>query len=108
MDKKKRLIQQLDKSGVKYQINGDQNICISNTINISFTGIDSEALMLCTKNTCSVSNGSACASHDYKPSHVLLAMGLPMDRIESAIRFSWGHDTDIDIGSVIDCVKKMQ
>ncbi len=108
LDKKKRLIQQLDKSGVKYQINGDQNICISNTINISFTGIDSEALMLCTKNTCSVSNGSACASHDYKPSHVLLAMGLPMDRIESAIRFSWGHDTDIDISSVIDCIKKMQ
>lgn len=108
LDKKKQLLMQLDKSGVEYEINGNQGICISNTINISFIGVDSEALMLGTKNTCSISNGSACTSHDYKPSHVLSAMGLPTKRIESAIRFSWGHDTNVDIKNVIDCVKSMQ
>ena len=34
-------------------------------------------------------------SHDYRPSYVLTAMGLDADRISSAIRISWGADTDI-------------
>ena len=48
--------------------------------------------MLATKQYCSISNGSACNSHSYKPSHVLTAMGLDIERIESAVRISWGVD----------------
>ncbi len=91
---KKQIIKLLDSSKVDYVINGDVEYSIPNTINISFNGVNSEALMLATKQYCSISNGSACNSHSYKPSHVLTAMGLDTDRIESAVRISWGiNDT---------------
>ena len=91
---KKQIIELLDSSKVDYVINGDVECSIPNTINISFNGVNSEALMLATKQYCSISNGSACNSHSYKPSHVLTAMGLDTDRIESAVRISWGiNDT---------------
>lgn len=65
-----------------------------NTLNVSFIGVESEALMLSTKQYCGISNGSACTSQDYSPSYVLTAMGLDSDRISSAIRLSWGAKTD--------------
>ena len=91
---KKMLLSLLEKSGVKYELNGDQNYCIDSTLNICFTGVSSEALMLMTKQYCSLSNGSACTSKSYAPSYVLVAMGLPTERIESSVRISWGPDTD--------------
>lgn len=87
---KQCILDAIEESGVVYAINGDQAYCIDSTLNISFWGIDSEALMIATKQYCSISNGSACTSHDYSPSYVLKAMGLSEDRIESAIRLSWG------------------
>lgn len=89
---KDTIISLIDSSGIDYSINGDVNYNMPNTINISFKGINSEALMLATKQYCAVSNGSACNSHSYKPSHVLIAMGFDTDRIESSIRISWGQD----------------
>ncbi len=87
---KKQLLELLESSGVNYALNGDQNYCVPTTLNVSFLGVSSEALMLATKQYCGVSNGSACTSSSYSHSHVLSAMGLPNERIESAIRISWG------------------
>lgn len=87
---KQAILEVINTSKIDYIINGDQNYCINNTLNISFPGIDSEALMIATKQYCSISNGSACTSNDYSPSYVLIAMGLPNAQIESAIRMSWG------------------
>ena len=89
---KNRIIELLDSSRVDYVINGDINHSMPNTINISFNGVNSEALMLATKKYCGISIGSACNSNSYKPSHVLTAMGLDIERIESAVRISWGVD----------------
>ena len=69
---------------------------ISTLLNICFKGVSSEALMLSSKDFCSISNGSACNSKSYSPSYVLLAMGIPKDQIESSVRISWGHDITID------------
>lgn len=91
------LLQALSASGIKYEINGDRKYRNDNTLNISFLGISSEALMLATKQYCSVSNGSACSSSNYSYSHVLAAMDLPLNRIESAIRISWGPEVDLDL-----------
>lgn len=88
------LITALNESGIDYILNGDQNYCIPSTLNICFKGVSSEALMLTAKQFCSVSNGSACTSNSYAPSYVLSAMGLPVDRIESSIRLSWGAKKD--------------
>ena len=84
------IMRMISDAGLKCDINGEQEYGMPNTLNISFTGIDSEALMLATKQFCGVSNGSACTSHDYSLSHVLTAMGLAANRIESAIRLSFG------------------
>ncbi len=89
-DIKAMLLELLEQSGVQYEINGDQNNCLPNTINVSFTGVVSEALMLATKQYCGISNGSACNSRSYEPSYVLAAMRVPGTQIES-IRVSWGR-----------------
>lgn len=95
IERKQRVLSIIADSGMDISINGDQNYCMPNTINISINGVESEALMLSSKQYCGISNGSACTSHDYRPSYVLTAMGLDADRISSAIRISWGADTDI-------------
>ena len=86
---KRQLLDLLEQSGVKFAINGALEYCVSNTLNVSFLGVSSEALMLATRQYCGVSNGSACTSRSYSHSHVLSAMRLSDDRIESAIRISW-------------------
>lgn len=84
------LIKLLQSSHAKYLVNGCQRYCINNTINVSFSNIDSEALIIATKHLCSVANGSACNSNNYEPSYVLTAMNIPQEAIGTAIRLSWG------------------
>lgn len=93
---KEQLLSLLEESHIEYKLNGVQKHCIYTTLNISITGVSSEALMLCTKQFCGVSNGSACNSNSYAPSYVLTAMGIPENQIESSIRISWGSSTDIN------------
>ena len=89
---KNLLIEELEDSGLNYEFNGDQKYCVSNTMNLCINGVSSEALMLSAKNYCSISNGSACNSNSYKPSYVLTAMGIPIEKIENSIRISWGAE----------------
>lgn len=95
----------LKESGVSYEINGDQKYCVSNTMNICLHGVVSEALMLSTKQYCGISNGSACNSNSYSPSFVLTAMGVPVEKVESSVRISWGAETDIK--DVVDAFKNL-
>jgi cysteine desulfurase len=74
--------------------NGDPARTAHHVLNVSFPGIDSEALMVALKDTVAISNGSACTSRSYEPSHVLRAMGLPKERIKGAVRLSWCHMTE--------------
>lgn len=94
LENKKLVISLIKQSGLDYAFNGNQDYCMPNTINVSFKGVESEALMLLSKQYCAISNGSACTSHDYTSSYVLTAMGLDVDRIASAVRISWGAKTD--------------
>jgi len=75
------------------KINGNEDFCLPHVLNLSFPGIDSEALMLALKSLVAISNGSACTSATYQPSHVLAAMGLLPTEIAGAIRLSWSHLT---------------
>lgn len=102
---KKQIIALLEKSGVKFLINGDRDYCIPTTLNVSFLGVSSEALMVATKQYCGVSNGSACTSSNYSHSHVLSAMNISDERIKSAIRISWGKESPIE--NVLDEFTKM-
>ena len=93
-DIKREIITMIKSSGVKYMINGSQEYCMPNTLNIAFEGVNSEALMLASKHYCGISNGSACNSNSYNPSYVLTAMGIEEERIRSSVRISWGPDSD--------------
>ena len=95
----------LKKEGVRYELNGDPQYCIDSTLNICFDGVSSEALMLSTKQYCAISNGSACTSRSYDPSYVLTAMGIPVEKIESSVRISWG--SGVNKRNILDNFKKM-
>jgi cysteine desulfurase len=77
-------------AATEHQLNGETSRTQSHVLNVSFPNVDSEALMIATRDEIAVSNGSACTSSSYMPSHVLQAMGLNEERIESAVRISWG------------------
>jgi len=85
---KRRFLGELE--SVDHRINGDLTRMQSHVVNVSFPGVDSEALFLALRSEIAISNGAACSSTGYLTSHVLKSMGLADDRIASAVRFSWG------------------
>jgi cysteine desulfurase len=89
-------------------INGDSQHCLPHVLNVSLPGLNSEAAIVSLKGLLALSNGSACTSTSYEPSHVLVAMGLAPDRIESALRLSWCHLTpSVDWAHVCDVLRRM-
>ena len=91
------------------EFNGDQDRVLPHTVNIALPGLDAEAFMVATKHLISISNGSACTSQSYQPSHVLQAMGLKPDRIQSSLRLSWCHFTpDVDWDAVVAAVQRVR
>jgi len=87
---KNSLIAVLDTMGAQY--NGENTAPF--VLNFSIPEINSEAAMVVLKGIVAVSNGSACTSNSYTPSHVLTSMGLGEDRIDGSIRMSWSHMTE--------------
>ena len=77
--------------------NGADAPRLANTLNVSLLGIDSEMLLIALdlEGVCA-SSGSACMVGSVVASHVLLAMGLQMERARSAVRFSLGKWTTAD------------
>jgi len=74
-------------------VNGDPGRTLPHVLNVSFPGIDAEAAILATKDLVAISSGSACNSGSFERSHVLNAMGLSEERVDSALRVSWCHLT---------------
>jgi cysteine desulfurase len=67
---------------------------VPNTTNVSFDGIEAESLLMALDLMgVAVSTGAACAAGAVEPSHVLRGMGLPVERVQSSIRFSLGRST---------------
>ncbi len=73
-------------------LNGHRTERLPNTLNLSFAYVEGEALMMRLKNL-AVSSGSACTSESRDPSHVLTALGVPEDLVNSSLRFSLGRPT---------------
>lgn len=60
-------------------------------LSMAVPGVDSEAFMVAAKEVVAISNGSACTSASYTPSHVLTAMGMDEDLVSATVRISWSH-----------------
>jgi len=63
-------------------------LALANTLNVSLLGLDSEMLLIALdlKGVCA-SSGSACMVGSVSASHVLLAMGLPVERRDRPFAF---------------------
>tara|TARA_Y100000031_G_scaffold122012_1_gene136699 strand:+ start:124 stop:525 length:402 start_codon:yes stop_codon:yes gene_type:complete len=88
---RKQVIDALDSLGA--EVNGDPGRVLPHVVNASIPGVDAEAAIVAIKDLVAISNGSACTSASYEPSHVLTAMGLEEDRVAGALRISWNHET---------------
>ncbi len=72
-------------------------------LNVSFTGVEGEALLVSMKDV-AVSSGSACTSASLEPSHVLTAIGVPPDLAHASIRFGvgrWTTEEEIDYAAEV-------
>jgi len=92
-------------------VNGHPERRLAHTTNLSFAGIDGDALMKSLPEI-ALSSSSACTSAALQPSYVLGALGCDEARIKGSIRFSLGRFTteaEIDeaVGQIVKAVKKL-
>jgi cysteine desulfurase len=89
----------LHNTGIVYTV--DEENCVPYCLSMAFPNIRSEALMLATPQL-SYSSGSACNSATPLPSHVLTAMGAPIELADCTVRLSTGRYTTLsDIESAV-------
>ncbi len=77
-----------------------------NTCNVTFAGLEGEALIIALDlRGLACSTGAACSSGAVEPSHVLTAIGLSAAEARSSVRFSLGrHTTEAEIQSALEIV----
>lgn len=90
-------------------VNSPRGGSLSHTLNVSFGGADGEALVEALDvEEIAVASGAACHSGSTEPSHVLLAMGVPVELGAGAVRFSLGPETRLDeIERVLDVLPSL-
>jgi cysteine desulfurase len=91
------------------RLNGHPTERLPGTCNVCFRHIESESIVLgLDLKGIGVSAGSACTSGNVEPSHVLLAMGVPLDWAMGTVRCSVGRGTTAeDIDYVVDSVEPL-
>ena len=90
-------------------LNGDPDHRMFNTSNLCIEAVEGEGLIigLDMQGIC-VSSGSACSSGQTEPSHVLKAIGLPMELAKGSIRFSLGREnTEEEIAKVLEVLPQV-
>jgi len=95
---RKYLIGGLQSLGLAVTVNGPEEEKIApHILSISFIGVDAEMMLIrLNSEGIAVSLGSACNSKSIEPSHVLTAMKLPQEQVESTLRISLGMPTTED------------
>ncbi|MGD0169350.1 MAG: cysteine desulfurase NifS [Smithella sp.] len=79
------------------RLNGHPSQRLPNNVNISFSYVDGESMLLkLDMEGIACSTGSACTSSTLEPSHVLSAIGLPLELVHGSLRFSLGRQTTQD------------
>jgi cysteine desulfurase len=75
------------------RVNGSRSHRLPQVTNISFQGVDGEALLAGLGKNVALSSGSACTSASMEPSYVLKALGLDDELAHSSLRLGLGRYT---------------
>lgn len=101
-----RLVSGLTEAIPDMRINGTMDKRLPNNVNVSFAGIEGEAVLLrLDLEGIAASSGSACTAGSLDPSHVLTAIGLTRDEAKGSLRLTLGTDTTQE--DVDEVVKKL-
>lgn len=90
-------------------VNGGMEHRHPGNANLAFNFIEGESLLLMLDYFgISISTGSACSSKSLEPSHVLTALGIPVEKIHGSLRFTVGDfTTKEDLDYTVDCLVKI-
>ncbi len=95
-------------------VNGDLEQRLPNTLSIGFDAVEGESILLMLdRDGICASSGSACTSGSLEPSHVLMAMKVPLKSAHGTIRFSLSHyntkkEMDKIVSALIPIIQKLR
>lgn len=106
---RKYFLKQVSEQIHNIALNGHPTQRLQNNASISFEAAEGEAiLMMLDREGIYVSTGSACATGNIGPSHVLLSMGKSMETAQSTIRFTFSKNTTKeDVDYVVPRLRKI-
>jgi cysteine desulfurase len=91
------------------RINGHPTHRLPGSLNLCFEALEGEALILSLDlKGVAASTGSACSSGSLEPSHVLKAMGVPIELAHGSARFTLGRaNTEEDVDYVLEVLPQI-
>jgi cysteine desulfurase len=106
-----RLLEGLRSRIADVVVNGSLEARLPGNLNVSFPGVDGEALLISLCEDVAVSSGAACTAAE--PSHVLKALGHKVDLALASLRFGlgrWTTEEEVDVvcGRVADTVRRLR
>ena len=108
------LIEQVQANLENVYVNGSMEHRHPGNANLTFEYIEGEAMLLyLDMHGIAVSTGSACSSKSLTPSHVLTALGIPVERIHGTLRMTVGdmttkEDIDYTVEVLVKVVNKLR
>jgi cysteine desulfurase len=95
------------------RVNGSREHRLPQTTNISFRGVDGDALLAGLGKNVALSSGSACTSASMEPSYVLKALGLDDDLAHASLRlglgrFTTSEEVDYAIGEIGKTIRRLR
>jgi cysteine desulfurase len=100
-----RLLNRLSERFEGVHVNGSWPRRLPGNLHVSIDRAEAETLILSLGGGIAISSGAACAEAGGKGSHVLRALGLPDERIYTALRFGIGRFNDAaEIDAVVDAL----
>jgi cysteine desulfurase len=89
------------------ELNGAAEPRLPGNLHVSISHVEAETLILSLGGSIALSSGAACAEAGGKGSHVLRALGLPDERIYTALRFGLGrYNDDREVDTVVEALSE--
>jgi cysteine desulfurase len=106
-----RLVDGLKQRVAGVVVNGALDARLPGNLNVSFPGVDGEALLVSLCEDVAISSGAACSAAE--PSHVLKALGRSTELALASLRFGLGRwtteeEVDFAIGRVAETVGRLR